>query len=581
MPTMAETKVNYKVKVININTHLRIRDGAGTTHNIVGRRNNGDTFEVDRVKTLPSGEIWYRQKGTDKWSCAKTSSGQKYIKITQNLDKNSGSSKPEKKDGKAPRQPKVTTQHDDVKTDNTTVNSDSYMGIPNDTMAFAMAFGNNTSAIEGKGSASTEWQTHYIIQRKGYPVPDENSGYMDISITSKNAKGEVTNTATGRTYNINNYSMWDIASDDKYQKRLRSIKRSINAPTAWTTNELYKMTFLNFNRFKMDFPDLNLKGSRAAIFVTRPALNLLMNDSSSDIGISIRDSTKITKADERKRAGEGGIISDIRIYNLLRENITLGELLSLKNKCSPEHGLNKHNFNPLLSNQAYGIDVKDDQVDVLETGETVTGYKIQYSKHNNKSMGMDSVTIKYKELHDLSIMKLHQIWVDYQSDVYKGILNPRYRYIWKRELDYLCNIYYFLLAEDGETILFWSKYYGAFPVNVPKSVLSYDRGSQVAQPEVSVTYNYIFKEDLSPQALVEFNEDAGLKSSDNTYDTYGYHYVPVQQWGNHGENTLHTGSTWVGNPFIQSVVRNDDLGNPGSYDLKLRFRVLEDNMNQD
>ena len=50
MPTMAETKVNYKVKVININTHLRIRDGAGTTHNIVGRRNNGDTFEVDRVR---------------------------------------------------------------------------------------------------------------------------------------------------------------------------------------------------------------------------------------------------------------------------------------------------------------------------------------------------------------------------------------------------------------------------------------------------------------------------------------------------------------------------------------------------
>ena len=84
MPIMAETKVNYKVKVINIKTHLNIRNGAGTTHSIIGKRNNGDTFEVDRVKILPSGETWYRQKGKDKWSCAKTSSGQKYIKITKN-----------------------------------------------------------------------------------------------------------------------------------------------------------------------------------------------------------------------------------------------------------------------------------------------------------------------------------------------------------------------------------------------------------------------------------------------------------------------------------------------------------------
>ena len=576
---MAETKVNYKVKVININTHLRIRDGAGTTHNIVGRRNNGDTFEVDRVKTLPSGEIWYRQKGTDKWSCAKTSSGQKYIKITQNLDKNSGSSKPEKKDGKAPRTPKVTSHHDDdTKTDNTTVTGAQYVGVPPETRTSISyeSSDNDMSPIDGKdGLINSGWVNRYVMIKNGYPVEDKTSGYVDIGINEMDSTGRAKSIYSSRNYNVHDYSMWDIASREDYQKRLKMIKRNINAPTAWTTNQLYKHTFTHFNRFKMDFPDLNLKSTRAAIFFTRPSLNLLMPDASSDIGISIRDSSaNIEKASLKKDLGDGGIISDIRIYNLLKENITLGELLSMKTRCSTAHGLDKHNFNPLLSNRAYGIDIKDDVVDVLETGETVTGYKIQYSKHNNKSMGMDAVSVKFKELHDLSITKLHQIWVDYQSDVYKGILNPRYHYIWKRELDYLCNIYYFLLAEDNETILFWSKFYGAFPVNVPKSVLSYDRGgSPVSQPEVSVTYNYIFKEDLSPQALVEFNEDSGLKYVDgNEHVMYRPTYEPY---------TLHTGTTWVGCPFIESHNRIDGLNNPKSYGLKLRFRNLGTKIEED
>lgn len=574
MPTMAETKVNYKVKVINIKTHLNIRNGAGTTHSITGKRNNGDTFEVDRVKTLPSGETWYRQKGTDKWSCAKTSSGQKYIKITQNLDKDGGGKKPDKKDGKAPRQPHVTSTHDDKKTDNTTVTSSQFAGVPPEQQTFQSwnSSDNDESAIDGKdGWVDSDWLTRYIMIKNGYPVEDTSSGYVDISMNGVNPNGSTYQIYSSRNFNVHDYSMWDIASRDDYQTRLKKIKRNVNAPTAWTANQLYKHTFTHFNRFKMDFPDLNLKGTRAAIFVTRPCLNLLMNNDDGSIGI--RDSTKITKADERKRAGEGGVIADIRIYNLLKENITLGELLSLKNKCSKEHGLNEHQFNPLLSNQAYGIDVKDDQVDVLETGETVTGYKMQYSKHNNKSMGLDSVTVKYKELHDLSVTKLHQIWVDYQSDVYKGILNPRYRYIWKKELDYLCNIYYFLLAEDNETILFWSKYYGAFPVNVPKSVLSYDRGSQVNLPEVSVTYNYIFKEDLSPQALVEFNEDSGITDFSGTNKVQ---YKPTYEPG-----TLRTGSTWVGCPFVESYDKQNGLDNPKSYGLRLRFRPIGTKIEED
>ena len=143
---------------------------------------------------------------------------------------------------------------------------------------------------------------------------------------------------------------------------------------------------------------------------------------------------------------------------------------------------------------------------------------------------------------------MHQLWVDYQSNVYKGIFEPKREYIYNKELDYACDVYYFLLDQDGETIKFWTKYYGVFPNNVPKSAYSFDAGSQVQFPELNVTYSYIYKEDLSPVSLVEFNENASVSAGSNQQ------YVK-----NYDTDTATSGSTWVGKPFIYSYEYNNGL----------------------
>ena len=126
-----------------------------------------------------------------------------------------------------------------------------------------------------------------------------------------------------------------------------------------------------------------------------------------------------------------------------------------------------------------------------------------------------------------------------------------------KTLDYPCSVYYIITAEDGETILFWSKYYGVFPTNVPSSSYSWTKGNTLASPEVSITYQYSFKEDFNPVSLVEFNLNSRIDSLSNPK------YEPV-----YNEHLGSSGYTWVGRPFIETVTDNDS---GKDYYFKLRF----------
>lgn len=151
---------------------------------------------------------------------------------------------------------------------------------------------------------------------------------------------------------------------------------------------------------------------------------------------------------------------------------------------------------------------------------------------------------------------MHKVWTDYISAVYRGEMSPHLKYINNKIIDYASAVYYILCAEDNETILFWTKYYGVFPTMAPSSVLSWGKGNLLAHPEYSIEYEYAFKEDFNPLTLVEFNE--------HDYGKTNFTYVPT-----YSHNNLGIGQPWVGAPFIETVNGNS-IERP--YTLKLRFR---------
>ena len=195
----------------------------------------------------------------------------------------------------------------------------------------------------------------------------------------------------------------------------------------------------------------------------------------------------------------------------------------------------------LLSNAAKSFELSDEYVESDTYGQSLTGYKVAYGKDNVESKTAGKFSINYIDDRDLNIYQTHKLWIDYISDVYRGKVKPRKGYIKEKIIDYATCVYYILCAEDGETILFWSKYYGVFPTNIPSSTLSWSKGNVLGNPEMSINYSYSFKEDFDPIALAEFNELCATKASSSK--------ARINYDGNHAS----MGSTLVGAPYIDSV----------------------------
>ena len=128
-----------------------------------------------------------------------------------------------------------------------------------------------------------------------------------------------------------------------------------------------------------------------------------------------------------------------------------------------------------------------------------------------------------------------------------------------------------MTAEDGETILFWSKYYGVYPSTIPSNQYSWSAGTLLSHITLDVKFNYSWKEDYNLAAIAEFNYNSRLEDAIQSSD--GGNSVAMVPTYNKNLGTA--GRTWVGAPFIETVYENGgEAGNYGNGNMvfKLRFR---------
>ena len=378
------------------------------------------------------------------------------------------------------------------------------------------------------------------------PKPQINPKQLTMSSDDGIAFGNVTNNTIKRTTDVSSTEllyntgwvdgMQDLVTpmvyDTRFINNLKIVEKNLNIITsADSLAKLRRNMVENFNKYMMDFPDLELPKSFSHIFFTRPELNLY-NDNGNSL---------ISK-----------VANDPVFYYLDSNDRPL--LKTLTKQFS-----SKHEFNPFLSNMARSFETSDEIIDVVEHGETYTGFKVKYGRHNIRTRSSGEFSISYRDDKDYRVYKLHKAWTDYISKVYRGELTPKREFIRDRILDYACTVYYFICGPDGETILYWSKYTGVFPINTPSgaSALS-NRNSPVKFPEFNITYEYAWKEDFNPLALAEFNMNS-TKVTQNSQVAASANYEPVLNG---------TGKTFAGVPFIQTITENKQ------YKFKLKYRYL-------
>lgn len=291
-------------------------------------------------------------------------------------------------------------------------------------------------------------------------------------------------------------------------------------PYTRTPEQLWQQNIEAYNRFKLPFTTNALTHTMSHVFFTRPNCNIFE-------GSNLTPSAQVNST-----------LSSI----YMRNPYLLSGLCHTTPPSLSIHG----NFNYLLSNAATSFQLTDEYIDTGSTSKTLDGHQFAYGKLNTASKASGSFTVNFDDDRNLSVFQQLKAWVDYISGVYIGEIDPTYSSVINRELDYAANVYYILTAEDGYTILFWSKYYGVFPKTIPSSQYSWTKGNTLSLPSLSVEFQYSFKEDYILDTITEFNTDSYYDQKDQGFKTV--QYAPMFNSSLNKAN-----STWVGAPFIDTV----------------------------
>jgi len=270
------------------------------------------------------------------------------------------------------------------------------------------------------------------------------------------------------------------------------------------------------------------------IFMTRPSLNLVISDSKmspsyiersrSRLGLDLKHDPTIYTHDEMIKFKEAtGVLdpaSNIArspiISQIFNRNKDLVECLSRKSR-SP--------FLKLITNFSLGLDLKDTTLKTGELLETIMGYKMRIPFHNIESTSAGEFSIPYYNDDNLLIFNLHQVWLDYINGVKLGKYDPDPDPLEYSYLDYMSSVYYFLLKPDLETLVWWGKYTGVFPDNIPHSIFGSKRFNIDTVDEISISYQYSYKEEMDLDILNDFSlvakDSLGMNSSDLFTEKFG------------------------------------------------------------
>lgn len=360
------------------------------------------------------------------------------------------------------------------------------------------------------------------------------------------------------------YDYQIIPSDQRYSKmitledKLKTARATFGIPVHGSNAIARAMKYYMYNRFKV--PDQNLAHNKTFtyVFFTRPDLNLL-------------DYTTQKANEQTMNHTEAAMV--------WKRYPELFKLLTDKKRCK-----DSNNFNMLLSNQVRSFSIQDEQITTVKAGKSWHEYEMQYGDSYSGG-GAGEFTCTFDEVADYSVINNIKLWITYIDMVSKGAWSPSYNlfnqtgdktlgfsHIFTKTLDYASSAYVFKCGPDGEDVLYWTKYFGVFPINTGANALDWDHSTPVGDsPKLNIRFAYSFKRDMNPISLIEFNHVAGVPDLGGSI-SYEDAYNP-----NYG----HTSRPFVGAPFIAMKLGGINLSeNSVNYkqhrtEIRLKFQKYD------
>ena len=278
-----------------------------------------------------------------------------------------------------------------------------------------------------------------------------------------------------------------------------------------------KMQFYDrFSRFGFLDPYTTLTGAKEYLFFTKPDLNLF---SRYEITTQSKGNYSETKTQEKKDNLKGKVRGATTKQNFVTSTSNLNPdlanypfFIDLKEKYPKIGEQLQYSLNPsepfmkVLSNSVKNtLDLPDISTRQVETAQTVYGTAIQYEADDFSTDEGFSFDLEFEDTKNIEVYMLFKTWHEYLRKKSFGLVEPiRDIYRSQKIIHDQIAIFKFIVAEDGETIVHYSKLYGCRPQGVPRSTFSDLSASLPIR--FNVNWRAEFVEDMEPLILADFNK---------------------------------------------------------------------------
>lgn len=164
-------------------------------------------------------------------------------------------------------------------------------------------------------------------------------------------------------------------------------------------------------------------------------------------------------------------------------------------------------FVNLLTNAVRSsLELPQINANTMETAQNIYGTVLGYRQASNPSDNAHEFTLEFEETKYLEVYMFFKLFDEYERKKYYGEITPPYpEYITNKILHDQMSVYKIVVGEDGETIIYWAKAWGVYPISVPRDAFS-DLTSSREGLKFSVSFRCQFVEDMEPTILSDFNQ---------------------------------------------------------------------------
>lgn len=334
--------------------------------------------------------------------------------------------------------------------------------------------------------------------------------------------------------------------------------------------------------------DLSQEGpsGRHYIFICRPDLNLVQQGSTSrSKQLNSKNGVSEDPYFQYLAAYYPDIISSLTAeYAITSSSLRAGAAVtgsglgnSLYNNREGGTNMPVHSLLPFLTSRAESLQLPDYSIKTDELRQPYTRYGIPYPTSAIESMSSGDFDITFRDDKFLSVRKLFYAWVYYMDGVMRDKFTPKDKYIIYNCFDYATSIYDFVVDETGENVIWWTKYTGCFPYQVPLSDMSFNRGSD-PDPKCSISFKYFMCEPLSYATLIDFNFNSlgyrFMKTSETSMrsDAMNPRSLKFAPTYNNNPNAIYNGA-FLGTNFVgrPCICAGNPTGDSGHFGIKLKW----------